>query len=126
MPETLWDTSLAYAGVNDAYSCHSQSYNSRGRYYTSGTNDIKMVQAFLTFVPEAIKNRQFYYGLFTNTKLASEHIDLITPLKHKSRPYYLQNGYPGIQPDSRKALLLRNLYGSDGGKFPDTHKHSAF
>lgn len=90
MPETLWDTSLAYAGVNDAYSCHSQSYNSRGRYYTSGTNDIKMVQAFLTFVPEAIKNRQFYYGLFTNTKLASEHIDLITPLKHKSRPYYLQ------------------------------------
>ena len=90
MPETLWDTSLAYAGVNDAYSCHSQSYNSRGRYYTSGTNDIKMVQAFLTFVPEAIKNRQFYYGLFTNKKLASEHIDLITPLKHKSRPYYLQ------------------------------------
>ena len=90
MPETLWDTSLAYAGVNDAYSCHSQSYNSRGRYYTSGTNDIKMVQAFLTFVPKAIKNRQFYYGLFTNTKLSSEHIDLITPLKHKSRPYYLQ------------------------------------
>lgn len=90
VPETLWDTSLAYAGVNDAYSCHSQSYNSRGRYYTSGTNDIKMVQAFLTFVPAAIKNRQFYYGLFTNTKLASEYIDLITPLKYKSRPYYLQ------------------------------------
>ena len=90
MPKTLWNMSLVYVGINDAYSCHSQSYNHRGRYYSSGTNDIKMVQAFLTFVPEAIKNRQFYYGLFTNTKLSSEHIDLITPLKHKSRRYYLQ------------------------------------
>lgn len=90
VPETLWDTTLAYAGINDAYSCHSQSYNSRGRYYSSGTNDIKMVQVFLTFVPAAIKNRQFYYGLLANTKLSPEHIDLIIPSKHKLRPYYLQ------------------------------------
>lgn len=89
-PETFWDRTLVYAGINDAYSCHSQSYNYRGRYQATGTNDIKMVQVFLTFVPQAIKNRHFYWGLFDNVKLSAEHIDLLTPAKFKLRPYYMQ------------------------------------
>lgn len=88
--ETLWDTTLVYAGINDAYSCHTQSYRYRGGYHTSGTNDIKMVQVFLTFVPTTIKTRKFYEGLFVNTKLSPEHIDLLTPLKYKRRSYYMQ------------------------------------
>lgn len=89
-PETLWDTTLAYAGINDAYSCHTQSYHYRGGYHTSGTNDIKMVQVFLTFVPATIKTRTFYEGLFTGTKLSPEHIDQLTPTKYKRRLYYMQ------------------------------------
>lgn len=88
--ETLWDTTLAYAGINDAYSCHTQSYRYRGGYHTAGQNDIKMVQVFLTFVPSAIKTRKFYEGLFVNTKLSPEHIDLLTPAKYKRRSYYMQ------------------------------------
>lgn len=88
--ETLWDTTLAYAGINDAYSCHAQSYRYRGGYHTSGTNDIKMVRVFLTFVPATIKTRKFYEGLFLNTQLSPEHIDLLIPVKYKRRSYYRQ------------------------------------
>lgn len=88
--ETLWDATFAYAGINDAYSCHVQSYRYRGGYHTSGTNDIKMVQVFLTFVPATIKTRKFYEGLFLNTKLSPEHIDLLIPVKYKRRSYYRQ------------------------------------
>lgn len=89
-PETFWDINLVYAGINDAYSCHRQSYNYRGRYQTTGTNDIKMVQAFLTFVPKAIKDRDFYWELFNHTQLSAEHIALITPAKYKLQTYYMQ------------------------------------
>lgn len=89
-PETFWDTTLTYAGINDAYSCHAQSYHYRGGYHTSGTNDIKMVQVFLTFVPATLKTRKFYEGLFVNTKLSPEHIDLLTPAKYKRHPYFRQ------------------------------------
>lgn len=87
---TLWDTTFAYAGINSAYSCHAQSYRYRGGYHTSGTNDIKMVQVFLTFVPIRLENKKFYEGLFLNTRLSPEHIDLLTPVKYKSRSYYMQ------------------------------------
>lgn len=89
-PEILWDTTLAYAGINDAYSSHTQSYHYRGGYHTSGTNDIRMVQVFLTFVPATIKTRDFFEDLFVNTKLSPEHIDLLTPAKYKRRSYYMQ------------------------------------
>lgn len=89
-PARYWDTTLVYAGINDAYSCHAQNYNFRGRYQISGTNDIKMVQLFLTFVPKNLLNRCFYEGLFSNTKLSPEHIALLTPGKYKLRSYYRQ------------------------------------
>lgn len=89
-PETLWDITFAYAGINSAYSCHTQSYRYRGGYHASGTNDIKMVQVFLTFVPATLKTRKFYEGLFLNTRLSPEHIDLLTPVKYKRRSYYTQ------------------------------------
>lgn len=103
-PEILWDTTFAYAGINDAYSSHTQSYHYRGGYHTSGTNDIKMVQVFLTFVPVTIKTQKFYEGLFTGTKLSPEHIDLLTPAKYKHRSYYMQMA-------SRKfSLIPQNRY----------------
>lgn len=106
-PEALWNTTLTYAGMNNAYACHSQSYHYRGGYHNTGKNNIGMVQVFLTFVPETIKTRKFFEGLFANTKLSPEHIALLTPAKYKRRSYYIRMASRGF------SLIPQKQYGYD-------------
>lgn len=89
-PAEVWTLELALAGVKDIYSETTSNYGPRGGYHGSSTKtDVKCVQIFLSYVPNAIKTKQFYLGLFTlNMKM--EDIGILTPDRYKIKTYYLK------------------------------------
>jgi hypothetical protein len=51
-------------------------------------NHFRQLQVFLAYVPAKIKNRRFYFGLFSDTAIPAEHLDSIIPAKYKNDLYY--------------------------------------
>lgn len=100
IPPDTWDIKAVYDAIEslnkERYSSYGYSSNS---YYSqekiqdvrkshSKTDKIMLMQIMLTYVPQHIKNKVFYHGLFDNTSLKVPDIDLLTPTKHKNKRYY--------------------------------------
>lgn len=88
-PIEVWTMELALAGVKDIYSETTSNYGPRGGHHGYSTKtDVKRVQIFLSYVPNHIKNKEFYQGLF-NLKMKREDIGILTPDRYKTKAYYL-------------------------------------
>lgn len=96
VPDSCWTRKLALDGVSSLY--HSgdkgRSYNVNSRFYnkkemTDKTNEMLLIQIFLSYVPDAIKDKDFYFDLFT-TSMDVQYIDFLMPEKHKKNDYYIE------------------------------------
>lgn len=89
-PQSLWSVELALKGVKRIYSYSTSHYGRRGAYRSSSTTyDIKRVMIFMTYVPEHIKNEEFYRGL-SDAKIKASDIDVIMPKQYKQGNYYVE------------------------------------
>lgn len=79
-PEKCWDISNLYEGIDSIYHW-SSGQNNKGE-------DMKLIQIFLYYVPESLKNENFYIGLF-NTKMNCNDISFLTPKKYKKERFYI-------------------------------------
>lgn len=88
-PAEVWTVELALAGVRDVYLETITNYGPRGGYHgTSTKTHVKRVQILLSYVPQEIKTKEFYMGLF-NLKIRREDIGILTPDRYKTKAYYL-------------------------------------
>ncbi len=96
VPESCWTRKLALDGVSSLY--HSgdkgRSYNVSSRFYnkkemTDKTTEMLLIQIFLSYVPEPIKDKDFYFDLFT-LSMDVQYIDFLMPEKYKKNDYYIE------------------------------------
>lgn len=84
-----WTIELALKGTSSIYSETTSNYGPRGGYHgTTTKTDINRVQIFLSFVPDSIKTKEFYLGLF-GLNMKRDEIDILIPKNHKDKAYYL-------------------------------------
>lgn len=89
-PAKAWTTELALKGTKSIYSETTSNYGPRRGYHgTTTRTDIKQVQIFLSYVPNSLKNREFYHGLFS-LNMKREDIGILTPDRYKAKAYYLK------------------------------------
>lgn len=96
VPAITWDENAVYSGVKSIYN----SGSSNSRYYSSSSaskeTQMKLIQIMLAYVPEAIKTKSFYFGLFS-TSMSVEDTDFLVPQKYKKSNYYLEMAKKSIQ-----------------------------
>ncbi|MDR1715401.1 MAG: hypothetical protein LBS20_06115 [Prevotella sp.] len=105
VPAKNWDARIALDGVRSIYSSgssSSSSYSYGRRYsYSSGSSSpdrktqMKLIQILLAYVPDEVKDKAFYSGLF-GTCMEVKHIDFLTPDKYKKNGYYIEVGKKDI------------------------------
>lgn len=98
IPIDTWDTKAVYDGVESLYKDRYSGYSSNSYFSQEKIQDVRkshskvdkimLIQIMLTYVPQHIKNKAFYHGLFNKSSLTVPDIDLLTPLKHKNKRYY--------------------------------------
>lgn len=96
IPEKTWNAELVYKGLNSigssSFNKQSYQYNKRSRYSggfkPDDSDTIKNMQVFLSLIPDKIKNKVFYHGLFAGTKLSADDIHFLTPDKLKDTAYF--------------------------------------
>lgn len=89
IPTATWDENAVYSGIKSIYN----SGNSSTRYYSSASagkeTQMKLIQILLAYVPEPIKTKAFYFGLFSLSMDVMD-IDFLIPHKYKKTDYYLE------------------------------------
>jgi hypothetical protein len=92
-PVAAWDENAVYKGISSIYG--SGNNNSYGRYGFSNSTDkkpqMRLIQVFLAYVPENLKTKPFYLGLFC-TSMHVKDVDFLTPKKYKDNGYYIEMG----------------------------------
>ena len=83
IPAELWDSELVHKGISRLYSCSPYQHKRDDAGFTK-------LQVFISFIPAAMKNREFYLGMLDNTNIGVDNLLIITPNKYKSREYYLK------------------------------------
>lgn len=96
VPESSWDTKTIRAGVSSIYGSGGSGLN----YRFSGSqsdkkNQIRLLQIFLSYVPEQFKSKELFFSLF-DTSLSIKDIDFITPSMFKKDDYYTKMGERNI------------------------------
>jgi len=101
VPEKNWDAKLALSGVKSIYSSGNSSsssygYGRRHSYSSSSTSsdkkiEMKLIQILLAYVPDAIKDKEFYFSMF-KTGIEVKHIAFLIPEKYKKKDYYVEVG----------------------------------
>lgn len=96
VPPATWDAQAVYDAIKsfnsgNGYNYHNPYLNDEAedvrRCYSKGKS-IKFIQVLLTCVPEEIKNKAFYHGLFKDSIISVPDIDFITPTRFKNKRYY--------------------------------------
>ena len=89
-PKTAWTLQHLVNGVNSIYSKTTQNSGPRGGYRNpTTTTDLKPVAIFMSYVPNKLKNKEFYAELL-DSKMSIDDIDTLTPSQFKDRNYYLR------------------------------------
>ena len=89
-PESVWTIENLVKGVSSIYSKTTQNSGPRGGYRSPTTRtDLKPVAIFMSYVPNKLKNREFYTELF-DSRLSIDDIDTLTPLQFQDKDYYLK------------------------------------
>lgn len=103
VPQKNWDAAKALSGVKSIYSSgNSSSYGHNRRYsYSSSSSssdkktEMKLIQILLAYVPDEVKDKAFYFSLFS-TGMSVEHIAFLIPKKYKKNDYYVEVGKKDI------------------------------
>lgn len=85
IPAAMWDIKLIHRAMECMQFCNTGSYR-RGLYKGKA---VKHAQVLLHYVPQELKDKAFYRGLF-DWKIQPEIIDAVTPKKFKDKAYYLE------------------------------------
>ncbi|MDR1459107.1 MAG: hypothetical protein LBI60_02720, partial [Bacteroidales bacterium] len=97
VPESSWDIETVRKGLSSIY--NSSEGSSNYRYSSSNSSDkknqMRLVQIFLSYVPEGLKSKSFYFDLFS-TSMNVKDIDFLVPGKYKKTDYYLEMGKKSI------------------------------
>lgn len=96
IPASTWDKKSLYNAIEALIKENGYSYfndwSHSGlqdvRTSHSKTNSLMLIQILLTYVPNEVKTKAFYHGLFEHSRLTVPDIDLITPLRCKNKKYY--------------------------------------
>jgi hypothetical protein len=96
VPEATWDENAVYKGIRSIYN----SGSSNNRYYSSASADketqMKLIQILLAYVPEPIKTKPFYFGLFSLSMNVMD-INFLVPNKFLKTDYYLEMAKKSIK-----------------------------
>lgn len=123
VPESSWDADTVRKGVCSIYGSGESSSNYR--YSSSSSSDkknqMRLIQVFLSYVPEQFKSKSFYFSLFS-TSMNVKDVDFLVPNKYKKADYYLEMGKKSIRNVPvekltynviKVALLSNNIYDGD-------------
>lgn len=131
VPQKNWDAKIALNGVKSIYSSggnSSSSYGYNRRYsYSSSSNtsdkkeQMKLIQILLAYVPDAVKDKSFYFSLFT-TSMEVKHISFLMPEKYKKHDYFVEVGKKNILSVPKSKLnyeVLKAAITSDNNRIYD-------
>lgn len=80
IPERIWDAQLAYLTL--------RKYVYEPYYTSNRTKAVMKTELILGYVPEAVKTREFYYGMFDQPSILSSINDAVVPSRLKTEKYY--------------------------------------
>jgi hypothetical protein len=94
VPAGHWNHAVIYSGIKSLYREQSGNYSKNSyRFYEdrnkSTSSVVKKVQVLLSFVPQTLKNKSFYHGLFVHVVIPVKDIIFLTPNKFKDPEFYL-------------------------------------
>ena len=82
IPASLWDAELAYIALNNKIVS--------GSYKVDNEGDYRRMQIVLRYVPESVKTRSFYLGMFRELKAECKVLSKLIPHKYKNKTYYME------------------------------------
>lgn len=90
IPKTAWNTEALYKGINSLYGSTNSTGNRHGytNYGANKESEMREIQILLHYFPVALKDKGFYHGLFTETKMSGADIEFLTPDKYKDKAYW--------------------------------------
>lgn len=130
VPPGCWDREAVYKGMRNLSSpdnCYSSYGRTRSRYNSYNSKEyenkatMEKIQVLLTYVPRAIKNKDFYLGLLSN--LSVDMAVRLIPNSYKQGKYFeiLAKLKPGLVPANKYTYeMFVSVLGPDN----DMHIHS--
>lgn len=98
VPESSWNIDVVIQGIKSIY--RSGNNNSNYRYSSGSSSDkknqMRLIQVFLSYVPERFKSKAFYFDLFSSSMNVTD-VDFLVPNKYKKKDYYLEMGKKSIR-----------------------------
>lgn len=82
IPASLWDAELAYIALNNKTVSNSYKVDHEGDY--------RRMQIVLRYVPESVKTKSFYLGMFRELKAECYVLSRLVPNKYKNKKYYME------------------------------------
>lgn len=82
IPATLWDAELAYIALNNKTVSNS--------YKEDNEEDYRRMQVVLRYIPESVKTKSFYLGMFRELKAECVVLSMLVPDKYKNKKYYME------------------------------------
>lgn len=82
IPASLWDAELAYIALNNK--------TVSGSYKVDNEGDYRRMQVVLRYVPERVKTKSFYLGMFRELKAECNVLSMLIPNKYKNKTYYME------------------------------------
>ena len=82
IPATLWDAELACIALNNKTVSNS--------YKEDNEEDYRRMQVVLRYIPESVKTKSFYLGMFRELKAECVVLSMLVPDKYKNKKYYME------------------------------------